>query len=43
MVLPGDSGQVLFCGLWYDDEFVRTAAGWRTTRRVETKTFQKVM
>src|SRR6516225_4235596 len=43
MVLAGDSGQVLFCGLWYDDEFVRTPAGWRMTRRVETKTFQKVM
>ncbi len=35
--------QVLFCGLWYDDEFVRTPEGWRMTRRVETKVFQKVM
>jgi hypothetical protein len=47
MVLPGDSpgnkDQVLFCGLWYDDEFVRTHEGWRMTRRVETKVFQKVM
>lgn len=47
MVLGGDSGtngnQVLFCGLWYDDEFLRTPDGWRMTRRVETKVFQKVM
>lgn len=47
MVLPGDSKgdreQVLFCGLWYDDEFLRTPAGWRMTRRVETKCFQKVL
>ena len=45
MVLPGESpgDKVLFCGLWYDDEFVRTPAGWRMTRRVETKVFQKVM
>jgi len=47
MVLPGDSpghkDQVLFCGLWYDDDFVRTPQGWRMTRRVETKVFQKVM
>jgi hypothetical protein len=43
MVLPGDNDQALFCGLWYDDEFVRTPGGWRMTRRVETKVFQKVM
>ena len=30
-------GQILFCMLWYDDEFVRTAEGWRMTRRVEAK------
>ena len=43
MVLGGDSEQVLFCGLWYDDEFVRNADGWRMSRRVETKCFQKAM
>jgi hypothetical protein len=47
MVLGGDPDkrvdEVLFCGLWYDDEFVRTPQGWRMTRRVETKVFQKVM
>jgi len=39
----GDDGQILFCGLWYDDEFIRTAAGWRMTRRVETKCFDRVV
>lgn len=40
----GDQGsQVLFCALWYDDEFVRTADGWRMTRRVETKCLDKLI
>ncbi|WP_179470979.1 nuclear transport factor 2 family protein [Mycolicibacterium vinylchloridicum] len=39
----GDNGQVMFCGLWYDDAFVRTAEGWRMTRRVESKCIQKVV
>ena len=43
MVLGGDKNQILFCGLWYDDEFVRTPEGWRMTRRVETKCFDKVV
>jgi SnoaL-like domain len=48
MVLPvvpakKDQEQVMFCGLWYDDEFSRTADGWRMTRRVETKCFQKIL
>ncbi len=47
MVLPGEPAKngdpVMFCGLWYDDEFVRTPADWRMTRRVETKVFQGVM
>jgi SnoaL-like domain len=43
MVLGGDNNQILFCGLWYDDEFVRTPDGWRMTRRVETKCFDKVV
>jgi hypothetical protein len=42
MVLDGDEQQVLFCGLWYDDEFVRTADGWRINRRVETKCFDRI-
>jgi SnoaL-like domain len=43
MVLNGDSKQMMFCGLWYDDEFVRTPEGWRMTRRVEAKCFDKVV
>jgi hypothetical protein len=43
MVLPGLEQQVLFCGLWYEDEFVRTDDGWRMSRRVETKCFDKVV
>ena len=43
MVLGGEKDQVMFCGLWYDDEFLRTAEGWRMTRRVETKCFQKIL
>ncbi|MCV7179115.1 nuclear transport factor 2 family protein [Mycolicibacterium sphagni] len=39
----GDNGQVMFCGLWYDDEFIRTAEGWRMTRRVESKCIQKIV
>lgn len=39
----GDDGRVLFCALWYDDEFVRTAGGWRMTRRVETKCMDKLL
>jgi hypothetical protein len=43
MVLGGDKNQVLFCGLWYDDEFVRTPDGWRMSGRVEAKCFDKVL
>ncbi len=47
MVLPAATGkdqdQVMFCGLWYDDEFLRTPDGWRMTRRVEAKCFQKIL
>ena len=41
---PSDQGsQILFCALWYDDEFVRTPDGWRMTRRVETKCLDKLV
>jgi hypothetical protein len=43
MVLDADQRQILFCGLWYEDEFIRTADGWRMTRRVETKCFDKIL
>jgi hypothetical protein len=38
-----DDVQILFCALWYDDEFVRTPDGWRMTRRVETKCMDKIV
>jgi hypothetical protein len=43
MVLGGEQNQILYCGLWYDDEFIRAAEGWRMSRRVETKCFDKVV
>ncbi|MUM16737.1 nuclear transport factor 2 family protein [Mycobacterium sp. CBMA271] len=43
MVPPGDTEQVLFLGLWYDDAVVRTRHGWRLTRRVETKCFNRLV
>jgi hypothetical protein len=40
----GDRGsRILFCALWYDDEFVRTPGGWRITRRVESKCMDKLL
>lgn len=36
-------GRVLFCAFWYDDEFVRTAEGWRISRRVEAKCMDKLL
>ncbi len=38
-----DDGTLLFCALWYDDEFIRTADGWRLTRRVEVKCLDKLL
>ncbi|MBE1546878.1 hypothetical protein GGC64_000886 [Mycobacterium sp. OAS707] len=43
MVFEGDTNQVMFCGLWYVDEFARTPEGWRMNRRVEEKCFDKVV
>jgi hypothetical protein len=33
--LPGGGSQVMFLAMWYADELIRTAAGWRMTRRVQ--------
>lgn len=43
MVLGGDQAQIYFVGIWYVDEFVRTQDGWRMSRRVEEKCFDKVV
>lgn len=39
----GTSPQIYFVGIWYVDEFVRTAQGWRMSRRVEEKCFDKLV
>lgn len=39
MALPGGSKQVFFLGLWYLDEYRRTADGWRICRREEEKSW----
>lgn len=33
----------MLLGLWYDDEFVRTPYGWRMSRRVEVKCFDRIV
>ena len=43
MVLSEEPKQVLYCGIWYVDEFVRTADRWRIARRVEEKSFDQVI
>jgi hypothetical protein len=43
MVFGGDANQILFVGIWYVDELIRTPEGWRMTRRVEEKCFDKVL
>ena len=39
MNMPGAEGQVFFLGLWYLDEYRRTADGWRICRREEVKSW----
>lgn len=41
MVFGGDRPSTMLLGLWYEDEFVRTAGGWRMSRRAETKCFDR--
>ena len=43
MVLKGEKPKVMQVGVWYDDEFVRTADGWRISRRVEDKLYDKIL
>jgi hypothetical protein len=33
--LPAGGSQVMFLAMWYADELIRTAKGWRMTRRVQ--------
>ncbi len=43
MVLKGDKAKVMQVGVWYVDEFVRTDDGWRMSRRIEVKCYDKVL
>lgn len=43
MVMGGDQEQIYFVGIWYVDEFVRTAQGWRMSKRVEEKCFDRIL
>ena len=43
MVFNAEQKQILFVGIWYVDEFIRTADGWRMTKRVEEKCFDKLL
>src|SRR5690349_5403922 len=40
---PTEKAKVMQVGVWYDDEFVRTGAGWRFSRRVEIKCYDKIL
>jgi hypothetical protein len=42
MVVPSPGGgepDVMFLGLWYEDQFVRTRQGWRISQRVEKRCY----
>ena len=39
MAIPGGEKQTMFLGLWYVDEYRRTEAGWRISRRAEEKSW----
>ncbi|MDO3636917.1 nuclear transport factor 2 family protein [Mycolicibacterium arseniciresistens] len=41
MVFAGERPTTMLIGLWYEDEFVRADPGWRMSRRVEVKCFDK--
>lgn len=39
MTMPGGGTQTYFLGLWYVDEYRRSADGWRISRREEVKSW----
>ena len=34
-----EGNRTVYCGLWYNDRFVRTPDGWRINERVEEKCY----
>ena len=40
VVSPGGGRQIAFSGIWFDDELVRTAEGWKIAARKETRAWQ---
>src|SRR6201988_5404748 len=42
MGFAGEQNQIMVCGLWYVDEFLRTPDGWRRRRRVAEKGVYKM-
>ncbi len=38
--MPDGTTQMMFLGLWYLDEHVRTSKGWRISKRVEQEGYQ---
>ena len=40
VVSPGGGRQIAFSGIWFDDELVRTAEGWKIGARKETRAWQ---
>ena len=44
MVFAEEKNQIMFVrACWYVDEFLRTPEGWRMSRRVEEKCFDKML
>jgi 3-phenylpropionate/cinnamic acid dioxygenase small subunit len=46
MVFAADNSEkpaTMVVGLWYDDEFVRAAEGWRMSRRSQAKCFDRMI
>lgn len=41
MVLKGEEGRLLLCGLWYHEQLVRTPAGWRIQVLREERAYMK--
>lgn len=43
VIKDGDDPQVLFCAMWYHQNFIRTSDGWRITRLVQERCYMKML